>query len=104
MPKNIKWYDPVCYQFTFYMLGKENEPWTSLEATAPFLDELMSYYQQWMDLRGRVIIESRSESGTLIHTATTVDIAVRFIAVITVWSMIPQRRVAAPPTFAAKCS
>lgn len=85
MPNYIKWYDPVCYQFTFYMLGKENEPWTSLEATAPFLDELMPYYQQWMDLRGRVIIESRSESGTLLHMATAVN------KLCDAWSSIEQR-------------
>ena len=85
VPNYIKWYDPVCYQFTFYMLGKENEPWTSLEATAPFWDELMPYYQQWMDLRGRVIIESRSESGTLLHMATTVN------KLCDAWSSIEQR-------------
>lgn len=85
MQNYTKWYDPICYQFTFYMLGKENEPWNSFEATEPFWEDLVPYYQQWMDLQGRVIISSTSESGTMIHIATTAD------ELRDAWSIVEQR-------------
>lgn len=66
--KNItKWYDPICYQFSFYMLGNKAESWHLIEATKSFIEELIPYYHLWMDLQGTVMISSTTSNGKRIR-------------------------------------
>ena len=44
MKNRTKWFDPICYQFSFYLLGKKDEAWNPVEATKPFFEELIPYY------------------------------------------------------------
>ena len=67
----MKWFDPICYQFSFYMLGKKAEQWNPIELMKPFWEELIPFYHLWMDLQGKVFISSKTIYGTLINTAKT---------------------------------
>ena len=54
MKNKTKWFDPICYQFSFYLLGKKDEAWNPVEATKPFFEELIPYYNLWIALQGTV--------------------------------------------------
>lgn len=68
MGSTIKWYDPICYQFSFYMYGKKTEAWNPVEMMRPFLKELLPYYHLWLSLQGRVMVSAKIENTTLIDT------------------------------------
>lgn len=69
----VKWYDPICYQFSFYMLETETESWNPVEATKSFFEELIPYYHLWMTLQGSVMVESTTSAGTSIRIAKNSD-------------------------------
>lgn len=69
MKNNTKWYDPICYQFSFYFLRKKTESFDPVEIAKPFWEELTPYFHLWMDLQGRVIVQSTSSDGTLVNSA-----------------------------------
>lgn len=73
MSDGTKWYDPICYQFSFYMLKGKTEPWNPIEATKSFLDDLIPYYHLWMALQGNVMVSRTTSTGTRIRIVKDFD-------------------------------
>ena len=63
MKNKTKWFDPICYQFSFYLLGKKDEAWNPVEATKPFFEELIPYYNLWIALQGTVMLAAQPPLG-----------------------------------------
>lgn len=69
MKNKTKWFDPICYQFSFYLLGKKDEAWNPVEATKPFFEELIPYYNLWIALQGTVMVSGTTSTGEWIRIA-----------------------------------
>lgn len=69
MKNRTKWFDPICYQFSFYLLGKKDEAWNPVEATKPFFEELIPYYNLWIALQGTVMVSGTTSTGKWIRIA-----------------------------------
>ena len=68
-----KWYDPICYQFSFYVLGKETEPWNPVQTVNSFLEDMEQYYQLWMNLQGSIMVRMGTSAGINIRLAKNPD-------------------------------
>ena len=57
------WYDPVCYQFSFYAYSNAEIEESILGAYREFVDEMTPYYALWLSMNGRILREQWTEDG-----------------------------------------
>lgn len=68
------WYDPVCYQFFFYMIDQEGPSGGVIGAVHAFFEELKPYYAQCAALGGRVQSRiHRQQHGYLMNMLDDAD-------------------------------
>ena len=70
------WYDPICYQFSFYAMSDQEVLQPLADACRQFAEDLAPYHALWLSLNGRLLGETWTENGcriTMISDANTLE-------------------------------